>query len=127
MGLFNLVIGRGTPVLGDFSLLDWGSGNRFVQVSVTIGSETYNFAQTELQAVPYAKMAERTLLGDGDASPTNEIQSLSINGNQLSISSGNTVTLPVGSSGPTYTAGPGIASPAQPSTTLATLTLGMTW
>jgi hypothetical protein len=34
------------------------------------------------------------LVNDADANPTNEIQSLSINGNTLSISSGNSITLP---------------------------------
>lgn len=139
VGLFNLIIGRGTALVGNFGTLDWGSGNRFVQVSVTINGTTYNFAQSELQAVPYAKVAERTLLGDGDASPTNEIQTLSITGNlislssgggtislppnsgtdsqtlsvagnDLSISNGNTITLPAGPTGP---AGPMGAAGAQ--------------
>ncbi|MFN0214408.1 MAG: hypothetical protein ACKVT2_09155 [Saprospiraceae bacterium] len=68
VGLFNLVIGRGTPIVGNFGTLDWGSGNRFVQVSVTISGTTYNFAQSELQAVPYAKVAESTLM-PGPAGP----------------------------------------------------------
>ncbi|MBC7777291.1 MAG: collagen-like protein [Phycisphaerae bacterium] len=71
VGLFNLVIGRGTPIVGNFSLLDWGSGNRFVQVSVTISGTTYDFAQSELQAVPYAKVAETTLM-PGPAGPPGE-------------------------------------------------------
>ncbi len=41
----------------------------------------------------------------GDLSTTNELQTLSIAGNQLSISSGNTVNLPAA---PTYSAGAGI-------------------
>jgi hypothetical protein len=135
VGVFNLVVGRGTPIVGNFGTLDWGSGNRFLQVSVTVGGTTYNFAQTELQAVPYAKVAERTLLGDGDSSPTNEIQQLSISGSvislsngggsinlppnsgtdsqvlsisgtNLSISNGNTVALPAGVPGPQGPAGP---------------------
>ncbi|PKP22626.1 MAG: hypothetical protein CVU05_03070 [Bacteroidetes bacterium HGW-Bacteroidetes-21] len=44
------------------------------------------------------------LVDDADADPANEIQTLSVTGNDLSISSGNTVTLPVNS----YTAGTGI-------------------
>ncbi len=43
-------------------------------------------------------------VNDADASPTNEIQSLSIAGNDLTISGGNTVVLPQS----TYTAGSGI-------------------
>ncbi len=41
-----------------------------------------------------------------DGSVTNEIQSLSISGNDLSISNGNTITLPIGTN---YTAGTGIS------------------
>src|SRR5678815_5712684 len=41
----------------------------------------------------------------GDLSANNEIQNLSVNGNQLSISNGNTVTLPTVT---TYTEGAGI-------------------
>lgn len=43
--------------------------------------------------------------GDSDNSPTNELQTLAISGNQLSISDGNTVTLPGGNN---YAAGAGI-------------------
>lgn len=106
LGLFNLVIGRGTPSLGNFATVDWGAGNRFVQVSVTISGITYTFDQTELQAVPYAKVAERSLLGDADADPANEIQTLNISGTNLTISNGNTVSLPPGSTGPQGPAGP---------------------
>ncbi|MBK9012780.1 MAG: hypothetical protein IPM82_01095 [Saprospiraceae bacterium] len=44
-------------------------------------------------------------MGDSDNSPTNELQQLSVSGNQLSLSNGNSVTLPTGT---TYTAGSGI-------------------
>lgn len=45
-------------------------------------------------------------IGDDDNDPANELQNLSIVGNVLSISSGNSVNIPVG---PTYTAGAGIS------------------
>gem|GEM_PF-3197949 len=45
------------------------------------------------------------MVDDADADPSNEIQNLSIAGNNLTISGGNTVTLPAGT---TYTAGSGI-------------------
>lgn len=47
-----------------------------------------------------------TIVNTGDLSNINEIQSLSISGNDLSISGGNTVSLPTGT---TYTAGAGIS------------------
>lgn len=43
---------------------------------------------------------------DGDADPGNELQSLSISGNNLSLSNGNTVNIPT--TAPTYSAGMGI-------------------
>ncbi|MBV6429012.1 MAG: hypothetical protein KIPDCIKN_03549 [Haliscomenobacter sp.] len=61
LGLFNLVIGKGNSVRGNFATLDWGSEGRMVKVTVSVGGDTYDFAPTELQAVPYAKVAERSL------------------------------------------------------------------
>ncbi len=61
LGLFNLVIGKGNALSGNFSTLDWGSSGRSVKVVVSVGGNTYDFAPTELQAVPYAKVAERSL------------------------------------------------------------------
>ncbi len=69
LGLFNLVIGRGNAVRGNFATTDWGSGGRFVKISVSVGGTTYNFPQTELQAVAYAKVAERSLQ-PGPAGPS---------------------------------------------------------
>jgi hypothetical protein len=45
-------------------------------------------------------------VNDDDSDPTNEFQNLSIVGNQLSLSDGNTITLPL--VGASYAAGPGI-------------------
>jgi len=50
-------------------------------------------------------IAGNVISNTGDLSNTNELQNLSIAGDQLSISNGNTVTLPTGT---TYTAGAGI-------------------
>ncbi|MBC7774933.1 MAG: hypothetical protein H7246_05790 [Phycisphaerae bacterium] len=94
LGLFNVVIGKGAALNGTFSTLDWGSSGRSVKITVAVGGNTYDFAATELQAVPYAKVAERSIYGDSDT--TNEIQTLALTGNQLSLSKGGgTVNLPV--------------------------------
>lgn len=71
LGLFNLVIGRGNTVRGNFATTDWGSGGRFVKISVNVNGTTYDFPQTELQAVAYAKVAERSLQ-PGPAGPKGE-------------------------------------------------------
>ena len=106
LGLFNIIVGNGTALSGTFSTLNWGAGDRSIQVTVAIGGNTYNFPSTALQAVPYAKVAERAIQGDGDNNPTNEIQFLSLSGNQINLSNGGgSVVLPPGTA---YTAGPGI-------------------
>lgn len=98
LGLFNLVVGKGTALNGNFATIDWGSGGRLLKVNVSISGNSYDFPASELQAVPYAKIAERTLQGDGDSDPNNEIQQISINGNIISLSnSGGSVNLPPGS------------------------------
>lgn len=95
LGLFNLVIGSGQTLSGNFAAIDWGSGERRLKITVSTGGNTYDFDPSTLQAVPYAKLAERALAGDADANPTNELQTLSLSGNQLTLSAGGgTVSLP---------------------------------
>jgi len=53
-GLFDLIIGDGTPSSGVFNNIDWGGDDHFVQVylnGVSMGTQ-------EFQAVPYAKWAK---------------------------------------------------------------------
>ncbi|MBK8568201.1 MAG: hypothetical protein IPN76_34080 [Saprospiraceae bacterium] len=88
LGLFNLVIGKGTNPSASFATVDWSSGGRFVKITVAVNGDTYDFFPTELQSVPYAKVAEKALQGDADANPMNEIQALSLNGKILNLSNG---------------------------------------
>lgn len=104
LGLVNLDLGAGNPVSGTFSAINWGSGNYFVKVELDVtGGSNYLFMGTsQLLSVPYALHAQtaNSIANDSDA------QTLSINGSTLSISNGNSVTLPSGSTA--YTAGSGI-------------------
>lgn len=114
-GLFNLPVGLGQPVLGNFAGLDWSDGQRFLKVEVNGNL----MGTTQLLSVPFAIFAEKTRLeagvgievdgqvieNTGDLSPTNELQTLNLNGNVLSISSGNSVALPTPV---VFQAGPGI-------------------
>lgn len=95
-GLFAIHIGTGTPLSGNFSSINWGLGNHKVKVEVDPnGGYVYlNMGTNILTSTPYAFYGE-----DDDANPTNELQSLSISGNDLTISDGNTVTLPTGTGG----------------------------
>jgi hypothetical protein len=119
-GLATLVIGDGTPVAGSFASIDWSTGPYYLKCDTDpTGGTAYTVTSTtQLLSVPYALYAEDagniptnvsaftndagyiTSPNDADSNPTNEIQSLSISGQTLSISGANSVTLP-GSSGNT--------------------------
>jgi len=101
-GLVTLNIGAGTPVSGMFGTINWGSGTYYIKTETDpAGGVNYSITGTsQLLSVPYALYAINVQNNDdADANPTNELQSLSINGNQLTISEGNTVTLPSGGTG----------------------------
>ncbi len=120
-GIVSVIVGEGTPISGDFYTIDWSASNFYLNVQIDTGNGFTDFGTTAFKFVPYAKYAEKagnTFSGDfndlnnvpagladgddvndADHDATNELQTLSINGNQLSISNGNTVTLPAGSSG----------------------------
>ena len=94
-GLFNLELGSGFVSFGSFSSIDWGSDLHFVKVEMDeTGGTSYQLMGTsQLLSVPYALYAENA--GNiGDADSTNELQILSISGSDLTISNGNTITLP---------------------------------
>lgn len=97
-GVVSLNIGAGTLVSGNFSTISWGANIYFVKTELDInGGSTYVFMGTsQILSVPYALYSEKTgsSLSDHDTSATNEIQNLSVVGNNLSISNGNTVALP---------------------------------
>ena len=97
-GVVSLNIGNGTLVSGSFSTINWSLGNYFVKNELDItGGSTYVFMGTsQLVSVPYALYSEKSgnSISDHDTSATNEIQTLSVSGNSLSVSGGNTVSLP---------------------------------
>lgn len=108
LGLISLNIGEGGVLSGVFADIDWGLYQHFLQIEIdeTGGTNYYVLGTSQLLSVPYAlfaKEAETALnVDDADADPANEIQTLSLDGDALSISLGDTVILP------TLTAGEGI-------------------
>ena len=102
-GMFNLVIGQGLQVSVDpFSSINW-QGDKFLQVELSIENdgEFVLSAVQQLMSVPYAFLAENAMtaqtvldVDDADADPSNELQSLSVSGDSLTLSNGNTVQLP---------------------------------
>lgn len=106
-GLINANIGEGSGG-DDLSNVDWAGDDFELQIELDIAGGT-NFellGESSLMSVPfafhsaqsdYALIAESVVndeVNDADANPSNELQTLSINGNELSISNGNTVELP---------------------------------
>jgi hypothetical protein len=93
-GMVSLVIGAGTLVSGDFTTIDWSVGGYSLKVEMDpAGGTNYTLTDTKLlQSVPYALYAM-----DADADSTNELQTLSVEGTNLSISKGNAVPFPAGS------------------------------
>ncbi len=98
-GLFTLDVGTGAVQQGVFADIEWGSDNFYLRVGLDASGNT-NFqvvGTTQLLSVPYALYAKNSgsNLHDNDTSATNEIQTLSLNGNTLSLSNGGgSVTLP---------------------------------
>lgn len=100
-GAVNAAIGMGTALPGiphDLFSLNWGMHNYFLSVSVDVNNNnnfeaSENFGSTQLLSVPYAMFAAQAGNGGGTGTDSDD-QTLSISGNTLSISSGNSVTLP---------------------------------
>ncbi len=59
LGLFNINIGTGTPVVGTLATVNWGGGAKFVQVELDpAGGTSYiDMGTTQLMSVPYALQA----------------------------------------------------------------------
>ena len=98
-GVVNLNVGQGNPVQGNIQNLDWMNKSYFLKVEFDpSGQSNYLFmGSSQIMAVPYALNAKHAQqanrsLNDQDTSSSNEIQTLSIVGNQLHISGGNSVT-----------------------------------
>ena len=93
LGNVNLELGSGTPTIDSTSFEDipWGSGGLQLKVELKEPSQTNytDMGSSALASVPYALYADRV-------AHDNDTQTLTLNGNQLSISNGNTITLPAG-------------------------------
>jgi len=125
-GILNLQIGTGSSDVGDFSSIDWSADRHFIRIDLdeNNGNDFNQMGITQLMAVPYAMHAfsadggssgddwgSQTVTTDnsinGNGTPSSPLtvntsavntdnQELSISGNQLSISNGNTISIPTG-------------------------------
>jgi hypothetical protein len=101
-GVFSLIIGRGTPTGGlysNLSQIQWNTAFHYLKVEVKFDNDFIDMGTMQFLAVPYALYAQKSLepgpqgpKGDpGD--PASDNQTLSFDGNNLSILNGNTVNL----------------------------------
>lgn len=102
LGLFNIPIGGGANISGNFNNIAWGNGDKYIQIEIDLtGGTTYVLMGTsQMLSVPYALYSSKsgTSLNDNDTSSTNEIQTISINGGSVSLSGANAISLPDSSS-----------------------------
>ncbi len=97
-GLFNLVIGQGTPTIGTFAGINWTTGAKFLKVEMDAAGGT-NFVllgTTQLLSTPYAMAAGSLVLAPGQG-----ITLTSPNGTpyQVSVNNAGELSLPTSSSG----------------------------
>ncbi len=120
-GVFTLQLGRGNNQVGTFANIAWGAGTKWVKIEVDpAGGNAYlDFGTYQFLSVPYALYAANAGSGGGGGG-----QTLTLTGNTLTITGGNSVDLstlagtqgPAGPTGATGPAGPagGPAGPTGP-------------
>jgi len=99
LGVFALNVGEGTPLIGSFSAIEWGAHSFFLRVDISIdnGLSFLPLGISQLLSVPYALYAARSGSPDEDNDPTNELQTLSLQGDTIILSNGGgLVVLPSG-------------------------------
>ena len=92
-GLFTAIIGQGISTSVGSSLsfdsINWGASNHLLKVEIDYGGGLVDMGTTAFMSAPYALYGE-----DEDTDSNNELQSLSISGDTLFISSGNSIVIP---------------------------------
>ena len=68
-GVFSLIIGKGDPVLGTFTGIDWSTANHYLQVEVKFENLFMDMGTMQFMAVPYALYAGKSL-EPGPTGPT---------------------------------------------------------
>jgi len=96
-GLISLMIGDGSNQSDPFSTINWSAGNRYLEIEINDGFGFNSMGIHQLVTVPYAfhaQTVEYDMVDDADSDSTNEIQQISINGTDISLSDGGTISIP---------------------------------
>src|ERR1700749_1764675 len=64
-GVFSLIVGSGHAVSGTFNTINWGNGNKYLQVEMDpMGGSSYiDMGTTQLMSVPFAMYAANSQVG----------------------------------------------------------------
>jgi hypothetical protein len=81
-------VGSGTVVTGAFDNINWGGGNKFLQVLMNAGNGVVDLGTQQMMSVPYALYAANSQPGPQGVG----IQTLSAEGSNLIITFTNGVT-----------------------------------
>ncbi|WP_309641702.1 hypothetical protein [Flavobacterium sp.] len=99
-GLFNLVIGQGTPSTGTFGTINWNINTKFLKVELDIagGTNYVLVGSTQLLSVPYALAADSLVTSPGEG-----ITLVSPNGTpyQVTVNDSGQLSLPTSNSSST--------------------------
>jgi len=81
-GLFSVNIGTGTPVIGTFSGINWGTNAKFTKVEIdpTGGTNYIDMGTQQMMSVPYALYAATSGNGVGPTGPTGPAGATGANG-----------------------------------------------
>ena len=98
-GLFSLALcsPETTPTGGTAATpgeINWGSNPHFIHITLIEGNTEHDMGTHPIRAVPYALHALSGSGTDSDSDPQNEIQTLTLTGNTLTLSDGGSVELP---------------------------------
>lgn len=98
-GIFSFSVGTGAVVSGTFTTIDWSGGQKYLKVELDQdgGSNFINMGTTQLLSVPFALQAENVTNDkyiDDDADTTNELQTISISNDSITLSDGGFIILP---------------------------------
>ena len=89
LGLFTAVIGQGVTTNGGssatFDAINWGASTHFLKVELN----GIDMGTTQLMSVPYSLYTKTA----DNIDPTDELQTLSISGDTISISNGNSIVI----------------------------------
>ena len=105
-GIYMLLIGEGNGS-DDLRTIDWSDSDYYIETVIRIDGGEELVSVSRLNSVPYALTSFRSVMDeveDADSDPGNEIQELVLNGNELSLTNGNSVDLSALSSQETITA-----------------------